>query len=72
MSDTEGRAMGKVRTIADGDLVIDACPSCGGANYEGGSIEVVSGTCFQRCHCHDCGYDWNDVYLLVQQEPREG
>ncbi len=36
----------------------DQCPSCGGYNVEGGSIDVEAEEAAQACYCSDCGASW--------------
>jgi hypothetical protein len=41
------------------------CPQCGGAEIEGGTVEVLGGFATQEISCGDCGASWLDNYNLI-------
>ena len=39
------------------------CPKCGNyENVEFGDIDIINETCFQRCKCHKCETEFDDIY----------
>lgn len=44
------------------------CPSCGSHDVSGGFVYVENGEAFQDLNCHDCDFEWTDVYKLTHYE----
>lgn len=46
------------------------CPDCGSSNIEGGSANFDGDYCWANVFCHDCDFEWRDIYKLVGMEKR--
>ena len=48
------------------------CPNCDSENIEGGFFESDSNEAWQIVDCLDCGFQWNDIYVLDNIDWEEG